>query len=89
MCYALSMSHRRITISVPEEIARKAQRAAESGEAESVSAYFADLAAREPDWVEARRALDELLSKGRPISKEDRAWARRVLGLEEAKRGAA
>jgi hypothetical protein len=83
------MSFRRITIRVPEDIALKAQRAADSGEVESVSAYFAELAAREPDWVEARSALDELLSKGKRISEQDRAWAQRVLGLAERKRGAA
>lgn len=75
------MSFRRITISVPEEIAAKAARAAEAGEVESVSAYFAQLAAREPDWVEARAALDSLLVEGDAISEEDRAWARAVLGL--------
>lgn len=82
------MSYRRITISVPE--AKKAQRAAESGEVESVSAYFADLPAREPDWVEARSALDELLSKGKRLTPADRAWARQALGLaDRPKRGAA
>lgn len=78
------MTFRRITISVPEEIAAKAARAAEAGEVESVSAYFAQLAAREPDWVEARAALDELLAEVGELDDEDRAWARRVLELDEA-----
>ncbi len=77
------MSFRRITISVPEEVAAKATRAAEAGEVESVSAYFAQLAAREPDWVEARAALDALLAEGEPVSAEDTAWARAVLGLTD------
>jgi hypothetical protein len=75
------VSYRRITISVPEAIAQKALRAAEAGEVESVSAYFAELAAREPDWVEARAALDEMLSSGKPISEQDRGWAKKVLGI--------
>ncbi|MDQ3034334.1 MAG: hypothetical protein M3Y87_18140 [Myxococcota bacterium] len=77
------MSFKRITISVPEEIAAKAARAAEAGEVESVSAYFAQLAAREPDWVEARAVLDELLEEIGAPSAEDRAWARRALGLDD------
>ncbi|MGH3925024.1 MAG: hypothetical protein ACRDTT_19540 [Pseudonocardiaceae bacterium] len=40
------MSLTRITISVPEQVAAKAQRAVESGRAESGSGYFAGLAAR-------------------------------------------
>jgi hypothetical protein len=77
------MSLKRITISVPEAIAAKAARAAEAGEVESVSAYFARLAAREPDWVEARAAIDELLEELGALPAEDRAWARRVLGIED------
>jgi hypothetical protein len=78
------MKWKRITISVPAEIAAKAARAAESGEAESVSHYFAQLAAREPDWVEARAILDEMLVEAGGISDEDTAWARAVLGVDEA-----
>lgn len=78
------MSLRRITISVPEEIAAKATRAAEAGDVESVSAYFTQLAAREPDWVEARAAVDELLEDAGELRAEDRAWARRALGLDDA-----
>lgn len=77
------MRHKRITISVPEAIAAKAVRAAVAGEVESVSAYFAQLAAREPDWVEARAAVDELLADGGALPAEDRAWARQVLGMED------
>lgn len=78
------MSFKRITISVPEEIARKAARAAEAGKVESVSAYFAELAAREPDWVEAQAAVDEMIAEAGAPSDRDLAWARSVLGLEEA-----
>lgn len=78
------MSIKRITISVPEEIAAKAQRAADAGQVESVSAYFAKLAEREPDWVEARAALDELKSEVGEITEENRRWAREALGLDDA-----
>jgi len=75
------MSFKRITISVPEEIAAKAARAAEAGHVESISAYFAQLAEREPDWVEASAALGEMIQEAGGLSDNDRAWARRVLGL--------
>jgi hypothetical protein len=74
------MSLKRITISVPEEIAAKAQRAAEAGQVESVSAYFARLAAREPDWAEAEAVLDEMIAEAGGLTEEARAWARSVLG---------
>jgi hypothetical protein len=74
---------KRITISVPEEIAAKAQRAAEAGQAESVSAYFAELAAAEPDWVEAQGIVDELIDEIGGLPDDARAWAKSVLGLDE------
>ncbi|MGH3565736.1 MAG: hypothetical protein ACRDRH_06825 [Pseudonocardia sp.] len=57
------MSTTRITISVPEQIAVKAQRAVESGHADSVSGYFTGLAEREPDWTEARAVLDDMIAE--------------------------
>lgn len=77
------MSISRITISVPEQIAAKAQRAVESGQAESVSGYFAGLAEREPDWAQARVTLDEMIAEAGGIPEEDRQWARSVLGLAD------
>jgi hypothetical protein len=81
------MSLARITISVPEQIAAKAQRAVESGQAESVSGYFTGLAEREPDWAEARAALDEMIEEAGGIPEEDRCWARSVLGLDGGELG--
>lgn len=77
------MSMTRVTISIPEQIAAKAQRAVESGEADSVSGYFTQLAEREPDWAAARVVLDEMIAEAGGISEEDRRWARSVLGVEE------
>lgn len=73
------MTTTRITISVPEQIAAKAQRAVEGGEAESVSGYFSNLAEREPDWAAARVVLDEMIEEAGGISDEARRWARDVL----------
>lgn len=80
--YDCGMSPTRITISVPEQIVAKAQRAVESGQAESVSGYFTGLAEREPDWADARTALDEMIAEAGGVPEEDRRWVRSVLGLD-------
>lgn len=71
--------NQRITISVPASVADKAARAVASGGVESVSAYFAQLAAREPDWVEAEAAVEEMIAEAGGLSAEDVDWARGVL----------
>jgi hypothetical protein len=78
------MSTTRITISVPEQIIVKAQRAVESGQADSVSGYFAGLAEREPDWADARTVLDEMIAEAGGIPEHDRRWAKSVLGLDDS-----
>lgn len=83
------MTFKRMTISVPEDVALKAQRAAEAGHVESVSAYFARLAEREPDWVEAEAVLDAMIAEAGGISANDREWARSVLGLGRDAQGVA
>lgn len=80
---------KRLTISVPDLVAAKAQRAVDAGEADSISGYFGQLAEREPDWVSAREAVDAMLADAGPLSDEDRAWARSVLGLDSSSAGAA
>jgi len=81
--YAPVMSFRRITISVPDDVAAKAQRAVDAGLAESVSGYFAGLAAAEPDWALAREVVDEMIDEIGGLDDETRAWARSVLGVED------
>jgi len=73
---------KRITISVPDEIAAKAQRAASAGQVESVSVYFAALAAREPDWAQAQDVLDEMVRDAGGLPDDARAWARSMLSDE-------
>jgi hypothetical protein len=72
---------RRLTISVSDEVAAKAQRAVDAGDANSVSGYFGQLAEREPDWVAARKVVDSMLTEAGPVSDDDRAWARSVIGM--------
>ncbi len=70
---------KRITISVPEEIAEKALKATHAGHAESVSAYFAQLAVREPDWADAKQIIDDLIDEAGGRTDADRAWAHSML----------
>ncbi|MFI6361164.1 hypothetical protein ACIBG0_00295 [Nocardia sp. NPDC050630] len=74
---------KRITISIPDDVAAKAEAAVSHGEASSVSAWFSDIARREPDWATAREIADELAREA-GVTDEDLAWADRVLGLDDA-----
>lgn len=77
------MSMTRITISVADDVAAKAQRAVAAGQADSVSGYFAALAEREPDWAAAGEALDAMIGEAGGLSEDALAWARDVLGIDE------
>ncbi|HMS76417.1 hypothetical protein [Gordonia sp. (in: high G+C Gram-positive bacteria)] len=72
---------KRLTISVPDEVAAKAQRAVDAGDADSVSGYFVQLAEAEPDWVQARAAVDDMIADTDGITDADRDAVRRELGL--------
>jgi len=72
---------KRLTISVPDIIAEKAQRAVAAHDAETVSAYFTAMAAREPDWAMAREAVDAMITRAGGLTAEDRNWALQTLGL--------
>lgn len=77
------MSISRITISVPEQIAANAQRAGRVGPGRQCVGILTALAEREPDWVQARAALDEMIEEAGGIPDVDRRWARSVFGLGE------
>jgi predicted Zn-dependent protease len=72
---------KRLTISVPDAVALKAQRAVSAGMSESVSGYFAALAENEPDWVLFREVVADLLAEAGGVSDEARTWARDALDL--------
>ncbi|MCL2090613.1 MAG: hypothetical protein FWH11_05230 [Micrococcales bacterium] len=73
---------KRITISVPDDVADKAQRAVDAGDVPTMSGYFTRLAKREPDWVAARAIVAEMIEEAGGLSEEDYAWARASLGLD-------
>jgi len=70
---------KRVTISVPDAVLDKAQRAVSAGDAENVSAYFVGLVQREPDWALAREAADEIVADAGGVSAAAAEWAREVL----------
>ena len=74
---------KRITISVPNEVAEKAQRAAEAGDVANVSAYFTRLAQREPDWASARAIVAEMVAQAGGVTDDDIAWAESTLGIRQ------
>jgi hypothetical protein len=78
------MSMKRITISVPQEIAEKAQRAADAGLADSVSAYFAGLAAREPGWAAAEAVVSTMIEEAGGLTDSDQDWVKTVLRSSSA-----
>ncbi|MDR2215346.1 MAG: hypothetical protein LBE59_05840 [Nevskiaceae bacterium] len=75
---------KRITISIPDEVADKAQRAVNLGDAATVSAYFSRLAEREPDWASARAIVAEMAASIGGVSEDDLAWAEQTLGIESS-----
>lgn len=70
----------KLTISVPDEVAREAREAVRAGRAESVSAYFAAAV----DHYRGSLTLDEWLDRADqelgPPPAEAVAWAESVLG---------
>jgi hypothetical protein len=77
---------KRLTISVPEGVADKAQRAIDAGEAPSISAYFADIAQREPDWAAGRAALARMIAEIGGLTAADISAAEERLGLAHPSR---
>ena len=74
---------KRITISVPDAVAAKVNRAVKRGEADNVSAYFSNLASREPDWELAEEAIDRMVSAAGGVPESDYQWALESLGITD------
>lgn len=73
----------KIAVSLPDHLVEEARAAVREGRAASVSAYVADALAA----VSPKRDLGEILNEifdeiGHPTP-EERAWARRALGIED------
>jgi hypothetical protein len=74
---------KRLTISVPDDVVDKAQRAVDAGEAPSVSAFFADIAEREPDWAAGRAVLNAMITEIGGLTEAEISAAEKRLGLAQ------
>ncbi|MFE3442543.1 hypothetical protein ACFXNW_05890 [Nocardia sp. NPDC059180] len=70
---------KRVTISVPDDVAEAAAAAVNAGEFASVSAYFAAASGKLGDWLAARAALDEMITEAGGLSDADRAAAAEMM----------
>lgn len=77
------MTASRITVTIPEQLARDARRAVEDGRAESVSAYVADALQHYGRTATLRELLDRWWAQdpAGPPTETERAAARSELGL--------
>jgi Arc/MetJ-type ribon-helix-helix transcriptional regulator len=73
------MRAQRITVTMPEDVARSAREAVAAGESPSVSAFVAEAVQEKTHRHTLRDCLDELKSEIGPPDVEAQAWARRVL----------
>lgn len=72
---------RKIAVSVPEDLVLAAEAAVRAGRSSSVSAYVSDALAEKGRRDVLLDVLDEMDREHGAPSREDRAWARRTLGL--------
>ncbi|MGH4020179.1 MAG: hypothetical protein ACRDT0_13280 [Pseudonocardiaceae bacterium] len=72
----------KIAVTLPEEQVAAARHAVKEGRARSVSAYIADSLARRDADEELSDMLAEIYAEAGEPTEEDRAWARRALGLD-------
>lgn len=77
-----SMTRQKIAITLPEEQVAAARQAVAEGRAASVSAYISQALARRTAEEEMAEIIAEIYAQAGQPTEEDRAWARRVLGVE-------
>ncbi len=73
----------KITVSLPDHLVEEARQAVADGRSRSVSAYVASAMARCTPGKPLLELLEEWYAESGPPSKEDYAWARSALGLED------
>jgi len=76
------MTREKIAITLPQEQVAAARRAVAEGRAASVSAYISQALARRDADEELAEAIAEIYAEAGAPTAEDRAWARRALGIE-------
>ncbi len=76
------MTRQKIAITLPEEQVAAARQAVAEGRAASVSAYISQALARRSAEEEMAEAIAEIYAETGQPTEQERAWARRVLGVE-------
>ena len=77
-----SMTRQKIAITLPEEQVAAARQAVAEGRAASVSAYISQALSRRTAEEEMAEMIAEIYAESGQPTEEDRAWARRLLGVE-------
>jgi Arc/MetJ-type ribon-helix-helix transcriptional regulator len=75
--------HKRITVSLPEDLVEKANEAVAAGRARSVSAYVAAAIEAVPVRETGAEVLKEWLAEHGPLTPEDEAWIEGALAAAE------
>ncbi len=78
------MQKARITVSLRRELVEHVEAEVAAGKAPSVSAWVEDAIDQKAGRDDLRQLLDEMDAEYGPPSEEDYAWARKVLGIDEA-----
>ena len=74
----------KIAVTLPQELVDTARDAVRRGRATSVSAYVAEAMTQRAKADDLDTLLDEMLdASGGPMTDEERAWADRLLGLND------
>jgi len=77
------MTALKIAVSLPEPLVEHVRKQVRQGRAASVSAYVAEALAQKADSDDLAAMLEEqLAASGGPISRTERAWADRALGIK-------
>ena len=76
------MTREKIAITLPQEQVAEARRAVAEGRAASVSAYISQALGRRSAEEDMAEIIAEIYAKTGEPTEEERAWARRVLGVE-------
>ncbi len=79
----ISMTRKKIAITLPEEQVAAARRAVAEGRSPSVSAYISQALARRGADEDLADTVAEIYAETGDPTAADRAWARQALGLAE------
>ncbi len=71
----------KIAVSLPDNLAGQAREAVREGRAASVSAYIADAMAQAARTTSITQLVADMRAEDGVPDEDDRAWARRALGL--------